>query len=238
MSIAKQFNKVIRKELRVHAAWMPIANNFKIGDYGLIDNGVFVRRGNIKTDFNIDAAVNTSPNASIDFKSTGTSVVKLVAGAQVNVIPAGAVNAEVKVSITKNKSFIIKSPSIKVTEIISLDPLAATLASTPGWRSEYKVVCKILNAQNALVISSRDSNTELSFTGDASALEKLDLGNAGLTMSFTKAVGLDIQGEHGVIGLGLFTVDGSGQMNAVRGKAKATKAKARVLNEVDLEDDM
>ena len=47
MSIARQFNKVIRKELRVHAAWMPIANNFKLGDYGLIDNGVFVRRGNI-----------------------------------------------------------------------------------------------------------------------------------------------------------------------------------------------
>lgn len=65
-----------------------------------------------------------------------------------------------------------------------------------------------MNAQNALVISSRDSNTELSFTGDASALEKLDLGNVGLSMSFTKAVGLDIQGGNGVIGLGLFIVEG------------------------------
>ncbi|MBK8279976.1 MAG: hypothetical protein IPK94_07610 [Saprospiraceae bacterium] len=48
MSISKQYNRIIRKELRVHAAWFPIVNVYTIGDYGIIENGLFVRRGNIK----------------------------------------------------------------------------------------------------------------------------------------------------------------------------------------------
>ncbi len=45
------------------------------------------------------------------------------------------------------------------------------------------------------------ATAKLLFTGEPIALEKLDLSKASLNMTFTKAVGLDIQGEMGSLDL-------------------------------------
>jgi hypothetical protein len=38
--LAKTFNQSIKKEVNAYAAWFPVTNTFKIGDYGLIEGGV------------------------------------------------------------------------------------------------------------------------------------------------------------------------------------------------------
>lgn len=237
MSISKQYNRIIRKELRVHAAWFPIVNVYTIGDYGIIENGLFVRRGNIKKDFGVSLDVLDSPDASINFKSTSTTIIKLDGGVPVQTIPATSITAQVKVQFSRTKSFLIKSPSIKVKAIASPNTVAQTLAAHPTWRPNYKVVYEIYFAKKAIVISTKDSNTELVFSGNATALENLDLGNVNLNMSFTKAVGLDIQGKEGVLGLGLFQVSNGG-MDAVRGAKKPVKVTAVKVSEMELADDL
>jgi len=45
---AKRFSKLLHKEIDVHAAWLPISNTFRVGDYGLISDAVFATLGNIE----------------------------------------------------------------------------------------------------------------------------------------------------------------------------------------------
>ncbi len=41
MSLAKNFNEALHNELTIYAAWYPVANTLKLGDFGLIEGGVF-----------------------------------------------------------------------------------------------------------------------------------------------------------------------------------------------------
>jgi hypothetical protein len=238
MGIAKQFSRVIRRELRVQAAWLPVVNVFSLGDYGVIDGGIFVRRGNIKTDFKISFETLESPDAHINFKSKGTRLIKLDVGVPVQSIPASSVNAQVKVQFSGARSFLIQSPLIKVKEIASPNVLAMTLSGQSFWRPEYKVVHQVYHAKKAVVVSTKESNTELIFSGQAKALNDLDLGHAALSMSFNKSIGLDLNGKEGIIGLGLFRIM-DGQMGVVRGKAKSELKKTRIerIGGEEMEDD-
>ena len=47
MSLARNAARVIRQQLRAHVAWLPLGNNFDLGDFGVFSGGVFVRLGNI-----------------------------------------------------------------------------------------------------------------------------------------------------------------------------------------------
>lgn len=203
MGLPNLFNDAIQKDLNVYAAWLPITQNYSLGDYGLIADGVFARLGNIK-EFNVSFTEKKGNDTKIDYTSARTKVIKFAAGAQVDVIPAGAADAEVKFEFQDANSFLIKSPVIKVTAIDNVNEVAGKLKAAKGWRRNWKVVYEVYEAQDAVVISTKDANTVLSFTGNASALKDLKLGTAGLNFSCNKKLGLDLQGETGVIGLGLF----------------------------------
>ncbi|MBK9928879.1 MAG: hypothetical protein IPP04_03270, partial [Saprospiraceae bacterium] len=82
----------------VHAAWFPIVNVYTIGDYGIIENGLFVREVILKKDFGVSLDVLDSPDASINFKSTSTTIIKLDGGVPVQTIPATSITAQVKYS--------------------------------------------------------------------------------------------------------------------------------------------
>jgi hypothetical protein len=206
MKLPDLFNDLILKQLNVHAAWLPITNTFSIGDYGLISNGVFSRLGNIEQDFGVSFTTKPGNPSTIDFKSAGTRVFKLSAGAKVNTIPAGAVDAKVLIQFGKEQSFWIQSPEIQVTEIVAIQKLAEQLSKIKAWRNKFKCIFQVYHAKNAVIFSTVEANSEIEFSGDISALDRLDLAHAGINFSSKKSLGLEIKGKEGTIGLGLFRV--------------------------------
>ena len=46
MGTARAFDRILKSELNIHAAWLPITNTFSVGDFGLISDGVFAKMGN------------------------------------------------------------------------------------------------------------------------------------------------------------------------------------------------
>lgn len=235
--IAVQFNDIIRKQLKVFAAWLPITNNLKLGDYGIIAGGIFEPIGNIEQDFGISFTGTSSPGSNIDFKSAGTKITKLSGGVKVNVIPAGAVDASVNLLFEKEASFFIKSPDILVSSIPNPNAIAKKLMAHPEWQNKYKVVYEVYFAREAVIISTIESNTEISFSRDVEALNNLQLGKAGLQLTAQKSTGLNIHGKEGVIGLGLFRIKnplfGKPDIDVLRSvKKAASKAKSK---EVEIE---
>jgi hypothetical protein len=203
MGLPNQFNDVISKHLGVNAAWLPVTNTFELGDYGIFSGGVFVKMGNIK-EYNVTFDHEQAPDATIDFTSAHTKVLKFAAGAQVSVIPSGAVDAKVKFKFESENSFLVKAPVIRVDVIQNLHQVAKKLKNTKEWEKKWKVVFKVHHAVNPVILSSKTAGTEVSFSGDVKALQALDVGNASLEFGSNKELGLKVLGKEGIIGLGLF----------------------------------
>ena len=205
MRLAKQFNDAIQRQLNIFAAWMPISNDYILGDYGIIDDGVFAKLGNI-SEFSADFTTGEGREAKIDYTSEGTRVVNTAAGVEVDVIPEGAINAKVSYDFENEKSLMIKSPSINVKTISNVQQVAEKLMAHPKWQQRYKVVHQTYFAKDVAIMSTISAGTKVTFTGDVKALQQLNIGNVNVGYQSNQKLGLDLQGKEGVIGLGLFQI--------------------------------
>ncbi len=206
MGIAQQFEQIITQQLRAHAAWMPVTNNYKLGDYGVISNGIFNKMGNIKEDFDVTFTQAQGPEANLDFVSDSTRVIKFAGGAEVPVIPAGAIDAKVALKFERERSLMIKAPTITVTNIENVNSVFNQLKAQGSWDRKFIIVFQTYFANDAVIISTIDAGTEINFSGNASALQNFKLGNAGIEINSNKKVGLQILGKAGILALGLVRV--------------------------------
>jgi len=237
MGTPKKFNEVIQEHLHAHAAWLPITNTYRLGDYGLIADGVFNKIGNIKDDFGVTYEEGVGPDANLDFVSANTTVVNTVAGAKVDVIPEGAIGVKVTYKFNDARSFLVKAPTIKVKTIENLNKLAGQLQSRNDWESKWRVVWQTYHAENSLLISTLAEGGEVGFSGEAAALKQLHLGDvsANLSISDSKSLGLTMMGKAGVIALGLFKL--GWLFGGIKVLAAAAGADATAITHQDKEYD-
>jgi hypothetical protein len=213
MSIAKDFNKVLYDQINVHAAWLPVTNTFQLGDFGIISDGVFVRMGNIQSDFAVSFGSQPGPATKLDFKSDQVRTVRIVAGAEVAVWPGDEVEASLKIEFRREKSFYLKA-SLSVSEMGSSFAVAQALASKPRWNADkFKVISAVYTGVGCVILSSRESNATVEIGGKTGALKKLEIGSAelGVTFASKTGMGLEILGDSGVVGLRMFRMERGGQ---------------------------
>jgi len=214
MSIAEDYSKILFREVRMRAAWLPISNHFAVGDFGLICDGVFQRMGNVSSDLQVD--FQTAPGgqaAKLDFKSEQVRSVRLVGEAVVNVFPANAVDASLRIEFERDRSFYLKA-QLTLTQMTSIFDVASRIAMAGGWNpKKYKVISGVYSGQNCVLLSSRKGKAEIVISGKSDALQRLEIGKAeaGLQISSTSNLGLEIVGDSGVVGLDLFSVRPSGE---------------------------
>ncbi len=240
MGIAKQFNKIIETHLKAHAAWLPITNTYRLGDYGLIAEGVFQKLGNIKDDFNVSFTTGNGPNASLKFVSDRTTVVNASANAEAMVNPQIGIKAGVTYKFQEDKSFLIEAPVIRVSTIENVNQVANQLSAINAWKDKYKVVWQRYEAQDAVVLSTIEGGTEVTVNGTANTPEHFNIGNvtAKVEVETNKALGLDIRGKTGVIALGLFKLKWIGGGTTFMNDINKKGAEAEDLTKVDLSDDI
>lgn len=208
MGLASDFNKEVHKHITVHAAWLPVTNTFAVGDFGVISDGVFVKMGNVATDFGVQFQTQAGQQSSLDFKSDSVRLFRFAAGASVNAFPDNPIEAKLKIEFGKEKSFFVKA-MLTVTAMESVFDVARRLAVIPQWNEgKFKVVSAAFTGQNCVVLSSTGKNAVIEIDGKADALKKLELGNLDAGLSFTSKsnLGLEILGQTGVVALRLFQV--------------------------------
>jgi hypothetical protein len=205
MGTARDFDKILKEELAIHAAWLPITNTFKLGDYGLISDGVLVKIGNIKDDFGVSFEQAPSPGAQLNFASKGTTMVRVAGGATVEQFPGGDVDAKFTVGFEHQSSFFLKA-QLTVSEIQDLNKVAYQLGRLTEWEGRFRVVSALYYGMNCVLISSKAAGSVIELSGKANALQQLDLGAvfAGVQVTNRKDIGLEHVGKKGVIGLAMF----------------------------------
>ena len=203
MSLAKTAARVIRQQLRAHVAWLPLANNFELGDFGVISGGIFTRLGNIRS-LGVKFGTCTTAGAPFEFRSGGVTEVQLSADAS----PGLAAQAGRRVHFASAGSLILRAAKIEISEIDELVPIAAVLRNHSQWRLRYRVIHRLWTAREALFITSAEADAVVELRGSAEAVLGARRGraNADLEIHNKTNVGLDLIGHTGPIALGLFRV--------------------------------
>lgn len=215
MSLPNEYNKALHKHASFYAAWFPVTTPFGIGDYGLIQNGVFQKIGHLddlRPD-GFDVAVRTTAGQpiSIDFLSEGARAIKVVAGGEVPQLPAANVEAKLTYEFTRKNSFVVKASEMNVERMDNIQQVADKLAQlrrNNKWSYKYRVVSATYTGKNCLVLLATEAGTKVEFDASASALKQLDLGKIELqpSVSFSSDTILKSIGATGVLGLNLFAL--------------------------------
>jgi hypothetical protein len=204
MGTESRFDRILKSELNVHAAWLPVSNTFVLGDYGIVSDGVLVKMGNIGQ-FGVAWQERDGPPARLNYASEGTRTVHAVGGVQTAALPNADLDASLTVEFEYDASFFIKA-ALTVREFQNLQEVAQKLGLLPQWRSRYRVVSAVHIGHGCTILSSKGANSRIELKGKANALRQLDLGSAsaGIDVSASEKIGLEIVGQTGVIGLSLF----------------------------------
>jgi len=205
MGTAHDFDVILKRELNIHAAWLPVTNTFRLGDYGLVSDGTLVAVGNIRDDFGVNFTQALGPDAQLDFASKGTSMVRVAGGATVQQFPGSDVEAKLKLEFERERSFLVKV-NLTVSQMQGLNEVAAKLNTLPQWDSRFRVVSALYTGTSCVLISSKAAGSKIELSGKANALQQLDLGAtfAGVQVTTRSEIGLEIVGKKGVVGLSLF----------------------------------
>jgi hypothetical protein len=204
MGTASLFDSILKSALNIHAAWLPVTNAFELGDYGLVSDGVLVKIGNIRA-LGVDWSEGTGPRSNINFSSQGTRTIRAVGGAEVNALPDAPLDAKLTIEFERENSFLIKA-DLDLRQMQNVGEVAHKLYELDAWEGRFRVVSALYTGQQCSVLSSKDANSKIELTGKANALRQFDLGaaSADIQVASSEKIGLQIVGQTGVVGLGLF----------------------------------
>lgn len=206
MGTARRFSRILHREIDVHAAWLPVTNTFRLGDYGMVSDGVLVKMGNID-EFGVEFVPGAGRPAELQFRSDGTKVRRVVGGAEAPSFPQVDLGAEIVIDFKAADSIYI-SANLVSEEMQNVAQVGAALRNAGGWRRRYRVVSSVYSAEHCTMISAREANSRITISGTADALRLLELGqaHADVTVSSEESLGLNLAGRSGVVGLRMFTL--------------------------------
>jgi hypothetical protein len=237
MGIANAFNRIIRRELRQHAAWLPITNTFALGDFGVVSNGLFTRIGNV-ADLGISWKERSGPPSKLDYSSQSVTTTRIEGGANVPAFSSSTtVDAKLVFNFQRESTFVLKAAQIVSQEIEDIFAVATALHRHRDWRKRYRFVTRLYTAQSPLFLAGRDSATEVTLAGKAAALGQAELGqlSAGVSVTASRELSLEITGQTGVIGLGLGRVALGGAIKPLSQDGQS--AEVGVEEDTDWDDD-
>jgi hypothetical protein len=210
MGLAEEYNQALHRHANFYAAWFPVVAPFRVGDYGLVRDGVFEKIGHLD-EFGVSFQTEPGSTASLDFMSEGTRAIAFAGGGEVPVAALATMDVEAKLtfSFERENSFVVKAGQIQMTRMSNIRQVADALAALrrqKRFSHKWRVVSATYSGERCVVLMSSEAGTKVEFSGKAGLLKQLNLGNVELkpSMSVSSDAVLKTVGESGVLGLGLF----------------------------------
>ena len=208
MGTAQVFNQIIKDQLHVNAAWLPITNVFRLGDYGVVSDGIFTSIGNVGRDFSLRPQSAPGKQTTVNFTSKGTTITRVTADGTVKAFSESDGDAKLVVEFKSESAFLLKA-NVTVSHMQNINQIAYGIYHNKDWehwRYKYRVVTDTYVATECVIISSIGKDSSIELSGKANALKQFDIGNAaaGIGVTNRKEIGLEILGKCGVIGLSFF----------------------------------
>lgn len=219
-SLARALGRVMRRNFKMNAAWLPLTTPFRLGDYGLWRGGVFQPLGNVTDDFGVKVDADDGEPITLDFESKGVVVVDEDAGASGTTKGANVVDGEVGLVIraAQSQSFVIKAPTLTSRRMTNVAKVAAAIDALrdddkgPPWSWRYKIVTEIFTGENVTILATIESDTTIRLTGKADTAREVLSAAIKADVSADKSLGLSFTGAAGPVGIRLVRVKNSGRV--------------------------
>lgn len=195
-SAQRQYTNEMKRKFGYYATWNP-GVPLKLGDIGTLNNNVFNRLSNLserEIEFEIRPDETKTP---LEHNSEGSvSVTTKLSG---TVAPQGSVltnlDAGIIVEFSKENSTLFKannttSPSIK--DKINLGEQVLKLYKEGKWNKNWVIVTELVEAENATVIISNNSNSKIELKANANIdAPTFDIADAEFKFSTQFSKGLE-----------------------------------------------
>jgi hypothetical protein len=186
MSVAKIYSAAIRKNLRSIANWEPDAER-KVGDYGVIEDGVFKYLGHITDHLNTKPAfAETLVSGEKAYQSKGIthSISQLGAG----IGPDGSewIHAGLSLKFSGDEAVLFKMVFEKRTRLTNTGLLASEIIrqyESGYWELHWVVVIETTTAKSCLIMASETANTEFHLEAKVTKLEEINLSHPELNFA-------------------------------------------------------
>ncbi len=210
----ERFTGILHDELGCRAVWPPVVTPVRLGDYGVLDGGVFRKLGHI-TDFGAQIEVEQGQPASLNFVSASARLIRAAGDVPVgNFSGLAGVNARLRVEFTEKASFLLKCSRVTVDQIANIGAIGHHLARARTrdgreWSAwSWRIVWQVYTGRDVVFLGTRDVNTAVDFAGRVEAVRQLDGGSftAGVRVQPSSTLSLEVVGRTGPIGLNLAKV--------------------------------
>lgn len=221
--IARIYAKAVRKNFKVlFANWAP-GNPISLGDYGPLQDDIFIPMGNLKQDFkefkgNGLKIINDPSPDQKEFKSAQGIDVNISPQVEISVQGTPMAKVDLDIRFKTSKAVYFKANECTTSRIANkamVGEKIVELAKAGRWNEDYYVVTDVVEAQSAIVAISNSSNAGIVIEATSPALNQINLGNASAQFKVTseKDIGFKLVANKGMILLlGLCTLEKKGFM--------------------------
>jgi hypothetical protein len=175
MSLADRYCENIHKNIEpYYATWLPTVP-VKLGDYGKMDGKIFIRQGNITTDFGVNFTVEADQDSGdFEYKSSGTNAVNTNAGGGGTV---GLVKALLTISFTNQGDVFFVAANCLADLMNNVPSVVEQL--TPQFKAKkmkgYMIVTQVVKAGASTIAVSSDKGSQLVIEASAPDIPSIDL---------------------------------------------------------------
>lgn len=192
MSLAEQYVQGVHRELKYWATWHP-AMQLRVGDWGLIEDGILDRQGNVLQDWGIEYREDTTDvTGNWTFKTDLHAEIKVEAKGEVKTIPnVPKGKAGLQIKFKDDEAVVLVARGGKQHRIPDVHRLKRQLVAKARelGRDEFPrniaIVTEVIVADITTVIVSNASDAEYAVSADADfGAGLLDLANAEIGVQF------------------------------------------------------
>ena len=158
MGISEAYITSFRRNFKFYYPnWIP-DRFLELGDFGYLDHDVFIRKGNITTDFCINFSTKTTPlNFNNQFGSEAELDINTDASGKYN----KSVNGSIKIKFKSANSAFFNSTFYESAEIANLTFIENKLKKNLDWKRSNVIVGALYRSKNTIIAISTQKNAEV-----------------------------------------------------------------------------
>ncbi len=188
-----------------YANWPP-NQPIKLGDFGMLEDNLFRRKGNIKGVFNVDFQTRSgqAQQSDYEYKSAGSTELTFSAkGSSGN--PAIPVNASLKIDFSSSDAIFFNAAGCNndsIEDEVTLGKDILKLFKDDKWDDDWVIVTNLVTAGATTVVISSADAASLSLEADAN-ISNINLSDASLRLGVKheKNIGYKVVTQGGMIPL-------------------------------------
>lgn len=210
--LAESYTENLHDHFKILYANWPPGKPVSLGDYGTLEDDIFVSKGNIKRRFGIEfTETSDDTKDDYDYKSADSTTINFFAKG--DILPNGSTNAKASVEISfssEDAIFFNAADCIhkSIQDIDLVEDAIWKLLDQEKWDEDYVIVTTVLEAKASTIIASSGDKSSIKLEASADAVQSIKLSDA--------SIGLNIKSESN-IGLKIITKEGMTPLIALAG---------------------